>query len=39
LASYDEGEVSRFGPGAAHLRDLMCRAIEQGFPIRFHHRR
>jgi CelD/BcsL family acetyltransferase involved in cellulose biosynthesis len=31
LASYDEGEVSRFGPGAAHLRDLMCRAIEQGF--------
>jgi CelD/BcsL family acetyltransferase involved in cellulose biosynthesis len=31
LASYDEGEVSRFGPGAAHLRDLMCCAIEQGF--------
>jgi CelD/BcsL family acetyltransferase involved in cellulose biosynthesis len=30
LASYDEGEVSRFGPGAAHLRCLMGRAIEQG---------
>jgi CelD/BcsL family acetyltransferase involved in cellulose biosynthesis len=30
LASYDEGEVSRFGPGAAHLRELMCRAIGQG---------
>ena len=28
LASYDEGEVSRFGPGAAHLHDLMryCRS-------------
>ena len=23
LASYDDGEVSRFGPGAAHLHDLM----------------
>lgn len=31
LASYDEGEVSRFGPGAAHLRDLMQRAVERGF--------
>ncbi len=30
LASYDAGEVSRFGPGAAHLRDLMQRAIERG---------
>ncbi len=30
LASYDGGEVSRFGPGAAHLRDLMQRAAERG---------
>lgn len=30
LASYDDGEVSRFGPGAAHLRDLMCYAIGRG---------
>ena len=30
LASYDDGEVSRFGPGAAHLRDLMQRATERG---------
>ncbi len=31
LASYDDGEVSRFGPGAAHLRDLMERAVGLGF--------
>lgn len=31
LASHHDGEVSRFGPGAAHLRDLMARAIERGF--------
>jgi CelD/BcsL family acetyltransferase involved in cellulose biosynthesis len=31
LASYDDGELSRFGPGATHLRDLMQRAIERGF--------
>jgi CelD/BcsL family acetyltransferase involved in cellulose biosynthesis len=31
LASHHDGEVSRYGPGAAHLRDLMARAIEQGF--------
>ena len=30
LASYDDGEVSRFGPGAAHLHDLMRYAIESG---------
>lgn len=30
LASYDDGEVSRYGPGAAHLRDLMQRALEHG---------
>jgi CelD/BcsL family acetyltransferase involved in cellulose biosynthesis len=30
LASYDDGEVSRFGPGVAHLRDLLRLAIERG---------
>jgi CelD/BcsL family acetyltransferase involved in cellulose biosynthesis len=30
LASYDDGEVSRFGPGAAHLHDLLRHAIERG---------
>lgn len=30
LASYDDGEVSRFGPGAAHLRELMHYAIRRG---------
>jgi CelD/BcsL family acetyltransferase involved in cellulose biosynthesis len=30
LASYDDGEVSKFGPGAAHLHDLMQYAIEHG---------
>jgi CelD/BcsL family acetyltransferase involved in cellulose biosynthesis len=30
LASYDEGPLSRFGPGAAHLHDLMRYAIERG---------
>jgi len=31
LASYDDGEVSRFGPGAAHLRALLHRAVSLGF--------
>jgi CelD/BcsL family acetyltransferase involved in cellulose biosynthesis len=30
LASYSDGEVSRFGPGAAHLHDLMHYAIDRG---------
>jgi len=30
LASYDDGETSRFGPGAAHLRELLRYAIERG---------
>ena len=30
LASYDDGAVARFGPGAAHLRDLLQHAIETG---------
>jgi len=31
LASYNDGAVSRFGPGAAHLHDLMRYAIEHGY--------
>ena len=30
LASYDDGETSRFGPGVAHLRELMGHAINFG---------
>ncbi len=33
LASYDDGEVSRFGPGAAHLHDLLQYAIEHEFSV------
>ncbi|HEY1474857.1 MAG TPA: GNAT family N-acetyltransferase [Pseudolabrys sp.] len=33
LASYDEGDVSRFGPGAAHLHELMREAIGRGLRI------
>ena len=33
LASYDDGDVSRFGPGAAHLHDLLHLAIDRGFRI------
>ena len=33
LASYDDGEVSRFGPGAAHLHDLLQQAIARGFRV------
>jgi CelD/BcsL family acetyltransferase involved in cellulose biosynthesis len=33
LASYDDGEVSRFGPGAAHLHDLMQYAIGRGCSV------
>ena len=33
LASYDDGEVSRFGPGSAHLHDLLRMAIGRGFHI------
>jgi CelD/BcsL family acetyltransferase involved in cellulose biosynthesis len=33
LASYDDGEVSRFGPGAAHLQDLLHQAIDRGFSV------
>ena len=30
IASYDEGDVARWGPGAAHLRDLMAHATTIG---------
>ena len=33
LASYSDCELSRFGPGAAHLHDLMHYAIERGCGI------
>jgi CelD/BcsL family acetyltransferase involved in cellulose biosynthesis len=31
LASYDDGEVARHGPGAAHLRDIFGHAIATGY--------
>ncbi len=30
LASYDDGEMSHYGPGALHLRELLARAIDLG---------
>jgi len=33
LASYDDGELSRFGPGAAHLHELLHYAIDHGFKV------
>src|SRR5262245_22511731 len=30
LASHDDGEASRFGPGVAHLRELLRYSIEHG---------
>jgi CelD/BcsL family acetyltransferase involved in cellulose biosynthesis len=33
LASYSDCELSRFGPGAAHLHDLLHYAIDNGFNI------
>jgi CelD/BcsL family acetyltransferase involved in cellulose biosynthesis len=30
LASYGDGDAARFGPGAAHLHDLMRHAIDHG---------
>ena len=31
LSSYDDGEIARFGPGRAHLHELLRHAIERGF--------
>jgi CelD/BcsL family acetyltransferase involved in cellulose biosynthesis len=33
LASYDDGELSRFGSGAAHLHELLRLAIERGYQV------
>lgn len=33
LASYDDGDASRFGAGMAHLHDLMRYAIENGYRV------
>ncbi|HEU5017830.1 MAG TPA: GNAT family N-acetyltransferase [Pseudolabrys sp.] len=33
LASYADNEATRFGPGAAHLRDIMQYAIERGIGV------
>jgi CelD/BcsL family acetyltransferase involved in cellulose biosynthesis len=30
LASYVDGEVAHYGPGALHLRELMAYAIDRG---------
>jgi CelD/BcsL family acetyltransferase involved in cellulose biosynthesis len=32
-ASHDDGEFSRFGPGAAHLHELLRHAIERGLTV------
>jgi CelD/BcsL family acetyltransferase involved in cellulose biosynthesis len=31
LSSYEAGELARFGPGRAHLNELLRHAGEQGF--------
>jgi CelD/BcsL family acetyltransferase involved in cellulose biosynthesis len=31
LSSYDDGDVSRFGPGRAHLHELLRHTIDRGF--------
>ena len=31
LSSYDDGDLSRFGPGRAHLHELLRNAIDGGF--------
>ncbi len=31
LSSYDDGEVMRFGPGRAHLHELLRHAMERGY--------
>jgi CelD/BcsL family acetyltransferase involved in cellulose biosynthesis len=33
LASYDDGELSHYGPGTAHLHDLLHYAIDRGFQV------
>jgi CelD/BcsL family acetyltransferase involved in cellulose biosynthesis len=31
LSSYEDGDLARFGPGRAHLHELLRHAIERGF--------
>jgi CelD/BcsL family acetyltransferase involved in cellulose biosynthesis len=31
LSSYQDGEIARFGPGRAHLHELLRHAIDRGF--------
>jgi CelD/BcsL family acetyltransferase involved in cellulose biosynthesis len=31
LSSYQDGDVARFGPGRAHLHELLRQAIDRGF--------
>jgi CelD/BcsL family acetyltransferase involved in cellulose biosynthesis len=31
LSSYQDGDLAKFGPGRAHLHELMRRAIDRGF--------
>ena len=31
LSSYQDGELARFGPGRAHLHELLRHAVERGF--------
>ena len=33
LSSYDDGALSRFGPGRAHLNELLRHVIERGFRL------
>lgn len=33
LTSYDDGPLSRFGPGGIHLQDLLRRALENGCTV------
>jgi CelD/BcsL family acetyltransferase involved in cellulose biosynthesis len=31
LSSYQDGDIARFGPGRAHLHELLRQTIERGF--------
>ncbi len=33
LASYDDGELSRFGPGVVHLHELLHQTLDRGFHV------
>jgi CelD/BcsL family acetyltransferase involved in cellulose biosynthesis len=33
LSSYNDGPISQYGPGRAHLHSLMKRAIDRGFAV------